>query len=189
MNLCLPAHQHHLLWLDITTVFATISTSFSLVFFLHICLSWDFLFFPLIAPEQPIIKRFSFDISEKFSENMTISSSQEIILQVSTGWIIVVLKMRKVKTYVQFSSLLTATVEENKGKNKMKKSFKFSINYVPRIHSWKWNYSPLMPGQYWIGPIWQNFMRLSSRCQTSNIILPHNAFIIFLLRQRVLFIA
>lgn len=42
----------------------------------------------------------NFDVSENFSENVTLSSSEEINLQTSTGWIIVVLKMYKMKTYV-----------------------------------------------------------------------------------------
>lgn len=126
INLCLPAHQHHLLWLDITTAFAKISTSFKVIFFFTFVFLGISLFFPTyfsrIAYQKKVFQKF--DISDFFSENVTIYSSEEINLQTSTGWKIVVLKMCKVKTYVQFCLLLTAKVEENKGKNKIQ----FSIN-------------------------------------------------------------
>lgn len=44
MSLCLPAHQHRLLQIDITTVSATINVSFN-YFFPYTWHSWDYLFF------------------------------------------------------------------------------------------------------------------------------------------------
>lgn len=130
MNLCLPAHQHHLLQFGITTVFATISTSFNFSFSLHLSfLGFSFYSHLLLQcglSEKVLIYHFwkSFwrcDFFFRRNHPADFNWLNSIIVEV--------LKMLKVKTYFQFLLLLPVRVEGKKRKNrKKKKSLKFSIN-------------------------------------------------------------
>lgn len=137
MNLCLPAHQHHLLWLDITTVFAIISTSFSLVLFFFTFVFLGICFFCFLLQNSLSQEGFSeiwhfwkfFWKCDYFFFRRNHPADFNWLNNCR------VLKMCKVKIYVQFSLFLSARVEGNKGKNKIFANFKFSINCIPTIHS------------------------------------------------------
>lgn len=124
MNLCLLAHQHHLLWLDITTVCHN-KHKFLLVwvFFFTFIFLGIFFFFLIIAPKQTIKKKGFSEIWHfwKFFWKCDYFFSRRNH-SADFNWLnnCRVLKMCKVKTYVQFSLILTARVERNKGKNKIK---------------------------------------------------------------------
>lgn len=120
MDLCLPAHQHHLLQLGITTLFATISMSFNLFFFPYICHSWDFIFIPTYCSSSAYQKKVLIcHIWKSFWEcDFFFKRNHPADFDRLNSIIVEVLKMLKVKTYFQFLLLLPVRVEWKKGKKR-----------------------------------------------------------------------